>query len=97
MTNSDYLTRQIFDLSDKLEQSELTLSRITVNNEVQDKKNEDKFTKTTRDCSKTGIDVLSGTIAQVIKDRTFNNVHSKKQNKSQPTTSDVLAMEMDDC
>jgi len=77
LTNADYTTGQIFDLSDKLEQSESQLGRSGVISEQQDKKTEDKLTKATKDGCKTTMEVLHGLMSQVIKDRLFNQVGCK--------------------
>ncbi|KAI8787215.1 COP9 signalosome complex subunit 5 [Biomphalaria glabrata] len=78
LTNADYTTGMIFDLSDKLEQSESQLGRGgLIGTDAQDKKTEDKLTKATKDGCKTTMEVLHGLMSQVIKDRLFNKVHCK--------------------
>ncbi|XP_059159790.1 COP9 signalosome complex subunit 5-like [Physella acuta] len=78
LTNADYTTGMIFDLSDKLEQSESQLGRGgLIGTDAQDKKTEDKLTKATKDGCKTTMEVLHGLMSQVIKDRLFNQVHCK--------------------
>lgn len=49
--NADYTTGQVFDLSEKLEQSEAQLGRgsFMLGLETHDKKSEDKLAKATRD------------------------------------------------
>lgn len=76
LTNTDYTTGQIFDLSDKLEQSEQALGRGFVLGSIDshDRSTVDKLVKATRDSSKTTIEVIHGLMAQVIKDRLFNQV-----------------------
>ena len=51
LQNADYTTGQIFDLADKLEQSETQLGRggFMLGMETQDKKTEDKLAKATKD------------------------------------------------
>ncbi|KFV92888.1 CSN5 protein, partial [Chloropsis cyanopogon] len=51
LTNADYTTGQVFDLSEKLEQSEAQLGRgsFMLGLETHDKKSEDKLAKATRD------------------------------------------------
>lgn len=75
LTNADYTTGQIFDLSEKLEQSEATLGRgsfMVVVSDPQEKKMEDKLMKATKDSCKTTIEIIHGLMAQMIKDRLFN-------------------------
>lgn len=77
LTNADYTTGQIFDLSDKLEQSEVALGRggfVLGVNDMHDRRGEDKLVKATRDSCKTTIEVIHGLMAQIIKDRLFNQV-----------------------
>ncbi|KAE8743242.1 hypothetical protein FOCC_FOCC011177 [Frankliniella occidentalis] len=74
ITNADYTTGQILDLSDKLEQS-AALGRI--GHWMQDpheKRCEDKLMKVTKDSNKTTIEIIHGLMAQTIKDRLFNHV-----------------------
>lgn len=62
-------------MSDKLENSESALGRAGLfSQESQDKKTEDKLSRVTRDASKTTIEAVHGLMAQVIKDRLFNQV-----------------------
>lgn len=50
MQNADYTTGMIFDLSEKLEQSESQLGRGgLIGTDSQDRKTEDKLTKATKD------------------------------------------------
>ncbi|XP_059474032.1 COP9 signalosome complex subunit 5 [Neocloeon triangulifer] len=73
ITNADYTTGQIFDLSDKLEQAETALGRGNfMMIDPHEKRTEDKLGKATKDSSKTTIEVIHGLVAQVIKDRLFN-------------------------
>jgi len=75
LTNADYMTRQIYDLSDKLENSETALGRAGLFGlDPQEKKTEDKLSRVTRDSCKTTMEALHGLMAQVIKDRLFNQI-----------------------
>ncbi|XP_076364882.1 COP9 signalosome subunit 5 [Tachypleus tridentatus] len=76
LTNADYTTGQVFDLSDKLEQSDTQLGRggFMLGIDPHEKRTEDKLTKATKDCCKTTIEVIHGLMSQVIKDRLFNQV-----------------------
>ena len=49
--NADYMTGQVFDLADKLEQSEAQLGRggFMIGIDSHDKKSEDKLAKATKD------------------------------------------------
>lgn len=76
LTNAYYTTGQISDLSEKLENSESQLGRgAFMLASDHDKKAEDKLSKATRDSCKTTIEVIHGLIAQVIKNRLFNQVN----------------------
>lgn len=81
LTNTDYTTGQIFDLSDKLEQSEQALGRGFVLGGIDslDRSTVDKLVKATRDSSKTTIEVIHGLMAQIIKDRLFNQVETSNR------------------
>lgn len=74
--NADYTTGQIFDLSEKLEQSENSLGRsgIMLGADPLEKKGEDKLSKATKDSCKTTIEVIHGLMTQIIKNRLFNQV-----------------------
>ena len=76
LTNSDYTTGQMFDLSEKLEQSEASLGRgyVVGGIEPHDRATVEKLVKATRDSCKTTIEVIHGLMAQIIKDRLFNRV-----------------------
>ncbi|XP_006860136.1 PREDICTED: COP9 signalosome complex subunit 5 [Chrysochloris asiatica] len=77
LTNADYTTGQIFDLSEKLEQSEAQLGRgsFMLGLETHDRKSEDKLAKATRDSCKTTIEAIHGLMSQVIKDKLFNQIN----------------------
>ncbi|XP_013378701.1 COP9 signalosome complex subunit 5 [Lingula anatina] len=78
LTNADYTTGQIFDLADKLEQSEIQLGRggFMLGVDSHDKKAEDKLAKATKDGCKNTMESIHGLMSQVIKDKLFNQVHS---------------------
>ncbi|XP_039307024.1 COP9 signalosome complex subunit 5 isoform X1 [Solenopsis invicta] len=78
LTNADYTTGQIFDLSDKLEHSESALGRgfVLGGTDPHDRSTVEKLIKATRDSCKTTIEVIHGLMAQIIKDRLFNHVGS---------------------
>lgn len=80
LTNADYTNHQIADLSEKLEQAESQVGRMGsfVMGIDQDKKEEGKLTKTTRDSSKTSIEAIHGLMSQVIKNKLFNHVGGKE-------------------
>ncbi|XP_006006856.1 COP9 signalosome complex subunit 5 isoform X2 [Latimeria chalumnae] len=76
--NADYTTGQIFDLSEKLEQSEAQLGRgsFMLGLDTHDRKSEDKLAKATRDSCKTTIEAIHGLMSQVIKDKLFNQINT---------------------
>jgi COP9 signalosome complex subunit 5 len=78
LSNAEYTTGQIDDLSEKLEQSESHLSRgyFLASSEGSDKKTEDKLTKATRDCCRTSIELIQCLMTQIVKDKLFNSVNS---------------------
>ncbi|KAG8441973.1 hypothetical protein GDO86_010956 [Hymenochirus boettgeri] len=78
LTNADYTTGQVFDLSEKLEQSEAQLGRgsFMLGLESHDRKSEDKLAKATRDSCKTTIEAIHGLMSQVIKDKLFNQINT---------------------
>lgn len=82
LTNADYTTGQIFDLSDKLEQSEAALGRggliVGLGGNESEKRTEDKLLKATKDSCKTTIEIIHGLMAQMIKDRLFNHIKVTK-------------------
>uniref|UniRef100_A0A7M5WTM2 COP9 signalosome complex subunit 5 n=1 Tax=Clytia hemisphaerica TaxID=252671 RepID=A0A7M5WTM2_9CNID len=74
-TNADYVTNQILDLSEKLEQSISQVSRGMSYAENWDKKDEPgKLQKANKDCCKLNIEALNGLMSQVLKNQLFNNV-----------------------
>lgn len=80
LTNADYTTGQMFDLADKLEQSEGQLGRGTymIGMDSNEKKSEDKLAKATKDACKNTIESIHGLMTQVIKDKLFNQVSMSK-------------------
>ncbi|KAG1705078.1 COP9 signalosome complex subunit 5 [Nymphon striatum] len=78
ITNADYTTCQVFDLSDKLEQADSQLGRMGyMSGDPGEKKTEDKLLKATKDCCKTTIEAIHGLMSQMIKDKLFNQVNCK--------------------
>lgn len=73
------------DLSEKLEQAESSLGRASLvggsvgisGSSLEDRRSEDRLAKAARDATKTSIEALHGLLAQVIKDRLFNQLLSK--------------------
>ncbi|XP_026818766.1 COP9 signalosome complex subunit 5-like [Rhopalosiphum maidis] len=76
ITNADYLTGQINDLSDKLEQADTSLSR-TFCESVDRTKTENKLVKATKDSNKATIEILCGLMSQTIKEALFNSCTPK--------------------
>jgi len=72
ITNADYLTGQINDLSDKLEQADTSLSR-TFFEPVDRSKVENKLVKATKDSNKATIEILCGLMSQTVKEALFNS------------------------
>ncbi|CAB1427585.1 unnamed protein product [Pleuronectes platessa] len=70
LENSDYTTGQVFDLSEKLEQSEAQLGRgsFMLGLDTHDRKSEDKLAKATRDSCKTTIEAIHGLMSQAQKE-----------------------------
>ncbi|KAL5488888.1 hypothetical protein EMCRGX_G017902 [Ephydatia muelleri] len=85
LTNADYTTQQMADLTQKLErvdsQSSSSMYRFSKASETGvglgggggGGKGEGRLTKAVQDCSKTTIEVLHGLMGQVLKDRLFNS------------------------
>nr|SVE72344.1 EOG090X078Z [Daphnia similis] len=75
----------VSDLSEKLEQAENSLGRAALvssgvgvsGSSIEDRRSEDRLAKAARDATKTSIEALHGLLAQVIKDRLFNQVRSR--------------------
>ncbi|XP_018596594.1 COP9 signalosome complex subunit 5-like [Scleropages formosus] len=81
LTNLEYTTGQVLDLSEKLEQSESQLGRGSVvpSADPRDRKTDDKLAKATRESCKTTIEVINGLMSQVIKDNLFNQVYVRPE------------------
>ena len=80
LTNADYITGQMIDLSEKLEQSEIALGRgvfMVGGIDPHEKKTEDKLLKVTKDSCKTTTEIIHGLMTQMIKDQLFNSIHPK--------------------
>ena len=80
LTNAEYMTGQVVDLSEKLEHAEAQLNRSTSNYsfDPHDKKSEDKLTKAAKDSKKLTIEAVHGLMSQVIKDHLFNQAITKQ-------------------
>lgn len=79
LQNSDYITGQIVDLSDKLEHSEVNMHRtymLESSDSNQSKEPEDKLSKAEKDSSKATIDVIHGLMSQIMKMTIFNKVNN---------------------
>ncbi|XP_046860486.1 COP9 signalosome complex subunit 5-like [Xenia sp. Carnegie-2017] len=80
LTNSNYTTQQISDLSEKLEQAENQVGRTPgyLHGGDSEKREEGKLSKASKDSSKTTIESIHGLMSQVIKNTLFNQVKSTK-------------------
>uniref|UniRef100_A0A914W8V5 COP9 signalosome complex subunit 5 n=1 Tax=Plectus sambesii TaxID=2011161 RepID=A0A914W8V5_9BILA len=77
ITNASYITSQVFDLADKLEQVDNSLTRNERTIDMHDgKKGQDKLSKVIKDSSKLTGEVLHGLMGQVLKDALFNHHHN---------------------
>lgn len=74
LTNADYMTGQVVDISKKLEQAEHVLNRSCMAWEGSEP--EDKLAKASKDCKKLATEVAQGLMSQVIKDSLFNKINS---------------------
>ncbi|CAF1253891.1 unnamed protein product [Rotaria sordida] len=75
LTNADYITGQINDVADKLEQAESHLGRTSfLPLPEQDRKQDDKLAKAAKDCTKTAVEAVNSLMSQLIKERLFNQV-----------------------
>lgn len=85
ITNAEYITGQIFDLSEKLEQVESSISRGGGGgfglSDSGDKKSEEKLGKAIKDSSKVTNEVLHGLMSQLLKDTLFNTACGNPANK----------------
>nr|XP_039247602.1 COP9 signalosome complex subunit 5-like [Styela clava] len=75
ITNREYMTGQIFDLSEKLEQAETQLSRSSssiYSFDTHDRRTEDKLAKAAKDSKKLTVEAIHGLMSQVIKHQLFN-------------------------
>jgi COP9 signalosome complex subunit 5 len=74
LTNTDYTTGQINDLSDKLEHAETQLGRggVVYSMDPHEKGKEDKLSKANKDSCKTTIEAIHGLMSQILKDTLFN-------------------------
>ncbi|KAN0015038.1 hypothetical protein ACTFIV_003980 [Dictyostelium citrinum] len=77
-SNRDYITGQINDLSEKLEQAETQLSHSR--SSILDKKKEESLlSKVSKDSSKITIEQVQGIMSQVFKNSIFNECQTTKQ------------------
>jgi len=80
LSNPDYTTRQILDLSEKLELSEASLGRgqfmASGSLDPNEKRTEDKLSKASRDCSRASIELIHGLMAQISKHKLFNTINT---------------------
>lgn len=85
-TNSEYTTRQISDLSERLEQAETRLTKGTTKWMARDQnekaQQQETLAKVTGDCAKAAIEPITGLVAQIVKDSLFN-INRDKQNIQQ--------------
>lgn len=83
-TNSDYTTRQISDLSERLEQAESRIAKGSLkwmlNDQGEKKNHEDTLNKVTDDCAKAVIEPITGLMTQIVKDTLFNLNRNKQSN-----------------
>lgn len=87
-SNSEYTTRQMLDLAERLEQAESRLNKgctkwLVTDHQSDKKPPEDSLTKVTSDCAKAVIEPITGLMAQVVKDALFN----LNRNKVQPSSN----------
>jgi len=75
LTNATYVTSQILDLAEKLDQSVGQIVRSSGMLSMDyEKKDEGKLQKATKDCCKLNIEAVHGLMSQVLKDTLFNKV-----------------------
>ncbi|XP_047126909.1 COP9 signalosome complex subunit 5 isoform X1 [Hydra vulgaris] len=77
LTNVDYITNQVMDLSEKLEQSVNQISRSHFSVSFEAKKEEGKLQKANKDCCKLNIEAVHGLMSLVLKNTLFNTVGSR--------------------
>ncbi|XP_065667592.1 COP9 signalosome complex subunit 5 isoform X2 [Hydra vulgaris] len=77
LTNVDYITNQVMDLSEKLEQSVSQISRSHFSVSFESKKEEGKLQKANKDCCKLSIEAVHGLMSLVLKNTLFNTVGSR--------------------
>jgi len=81
LTNADYVTNQIGDLSEKLEQAVTQIKRSSSSFMMSidsDRKEEGKIAKATKDSCKLNIEAVHGQMTQVLKDTLFNQAGCRK-------------------
>lgn len=72
LTNSDYTTQQVMDLSQKLERAEFQSGSSGFGKIGMMRQPDNKLSKATQDSSKATIEVVHGLMGQVLKDKLFN-------------------------
>jgi len=80
LANKEYTTRQLSDLTDKLEQSESQLSHSRMGGGffmADRKKEESALAKIAKDCTRPSTEQVHGLMSQVLKDILFNQVKPK--------------------
>ncbi|KAF2073850.1 hypothetical protein CYY_004846 [Polysphondylium violaceum] len=86
--NRDYITGQINDLSEKIEQAELQLNNSKSNLISADKKKEETaLGKIVKDSSKVTVEQVQGIMSQVMKNLIFNGCCGINPNNSTPTSN----------
>ena len=79
LTNAEYMTGQVVDLSEKLEHAETQISRAANSYAFDSQKSEDKLSKAAKDSKKLTIEAIHGLMSQVIKDHLFNQATAQPQ------------------
>ena len=77
MANAEYSTRQVSDLSDKLEQIEQQVERSYVGDihgGTSSKEGASKLEKASKDSSKLSIEAIQGLMSQVLKNQIFSGM-----------------------
>lgn len=86
ITNAEFTTNQIVDLSSKLEAAENCCSRgsFSLSTDV-DKQMKDKLSKAKHDAARTSIEVLHGLMSQLIRHRVFNQLSTSPLPEATPS------------
>lgn len=83
-TNCEYTTRQINDLSERLEQAETRITKggttkMVPREQTEKTPQQETLAKVTGDCAKVAIDPITGLMAHIIKDAVFNLNRNQQQ------------------